>query len=115
MSQTYETTREPAGRSAGNFSRNFRFGPGCKKRVTTVAVRTSAAYMSPSLAPGTTHFGDRERHQENESVPGALVVRCESALLYFNAEFVRERLLELLSVRPDDKAIARRRFVKERY
>jgi SulP family sulfate permease len=51
--------------------------------------------------PGTTHFGDRVRHPENQSVPGALVVRCESALLYFNAEFVRERLLELLSARPD--------------
>ena len=51
--------------------------------------------------PGTTHFGDRVRHPENQAVPGALVVRCESALLYFNAEFVRERLLELLSARPD--------------
>jgi anti-anti-sigma factor len=30
-----------------------------------------------------------------------LVVRCESALLYFNVEFVRERLFELLSARPD--------------
>ena len=49
--------------------------------------------------PGTTHFADRVRYPENEPVPGALVVRCESALLYFNAEFVRERLFELLSGR----------------
>jgi high affinity sulfate transporter 1 len=51
--------------------------------------------------PGTTHFADRVRHSESESVPGVLVVRCESALLYFNVEFVRERVLELLSARPD--------------
>jgi SulP family sulfate permease len=51
--------------------------------------------------PGTTHFADRLRHPENESVPGVLVIRCESALLYFNVEFVRERLFELLSARPE--------------
>ena len=51
--------------------------------------------------PGTTHFADRVRHPENESVPDVLVVRCESSLLYFNVEFVRERLLELLSARQD--------------
>src|SRR6185295_16366946 len=34
--------------------------------------------------PGTTYFADRVRHPENESIPGVLVVRCESALLYFN-------------------------------
>jgi high affinity sulfate transporter 1 len=49
--------------------------------------------------PGTTHFADRVRYPEHEPVPGVLVVRCESALLYFNAEFVRERLFELLSGR----------------
>ena len=29
--------------------------------------------------------------------PGVLVVRCESSLLYFNVEYVRERLLEILA------------------
>ena len=33
---------------------------------------------------------------ENERTPGVLVVRCESALLYFNVEYVRERVFELL-------------------
>ena len=50
---------------------------------------------------GTTYFADRMRHPENESIPGVLVVRCESALLYFNVEFVRERLLELFSARTE--------------
>jgi MFS superfamily sulfate permease-like transporter len=30
------------------------------------------------------------RHPDNESVPGALLVRVESSLLYFNAEHVRD-------------------------
>ena len=51
--------------------------------------------------PRTANFGDRERHPENERVPGVLVVRCESALLYFNVEHVRERVLALLGARED--------------
>jgi sulfate permease, SulP family len=51
--------------------------------------------------PGTIYFADRTRHPENEFTPDVLVVRCESALLYFNVEFVRERLFELLSGRQD--------------
>ena len=51
--------------------------------------------------PGTAHFADRVRHPENESIPGVLVVRSEASLLYFNVEFVRERLLELLSAHTD--------------
>lgn len=50
--------------------------------------------------PGTTHFADRRRHPEAVSIPGVLVVRCESSLVYFNVEFVRERLLELLNAAP---------------
>src|SRR6266545_763856 len=40
--------------------------------------------------PGTRRFSDRARHPDNESVPGALLVRVESSLLYFNAEHVRD-------------------------
>ncbi len=51
--------------------------------------------------PGTTYFADRLRHPENERTDGVLVIRCEAALLYFNVEYVRERLLGLLAGRPD--------------
>jgi sulfate permease, SulP family len=51
--------------------------------------------------PGTTYFADRSRHPENECIPGVLVVRSESALLYFNVQHVRERVFELLGARPD--------------
>jgi sulfate permease, SulP family len=40
--------------------------------------------------PGTRRFSDMTRHPDNEPVPGALVVRIESSLLYFNAEHVRD-------------------------
>ena len=51
--------------------------------------------------PGSTYYADRSRHPENEAIPGALVVRCESSLLYFNAEYVRERVFEILAARED--------------
>lgn len=50
--------------------------------------------------PGTSYFADRSR-EHHESEPGVLVVRCESALVYFNTEYVRERILELLAARQD--------------
>jgi MFS superfamily sulfate permease-like transporter len=51
--------------------------------------------------PGTAHFADRLRHPENELLPGVLVTRCEASLLYFNAQFIRDRLLELLAAREE--------------
>ena len=53
------------------------------------------------LVPGTSYFADRSRHPENERMAHVLVVRCESALLYFNVEFVRERLAGILADHPD--------------
>lgn len=54
--------------------------------------------------PGTSYFADRSR-EHHESEPGVLVVRCESALVYFNTEYVRERILELLAARTDRIAL----------
>jgi SulP family sulfate permease len=51
--------------------------------------------------PGTTLFADRSRHPETALQPGVLVVRCESALLYFNVEFIRERVFEILQSRAE--------------
>ena len=42
--------------------------------------------------PGTRNYSDLERNPDNEPVPGALIVRVEAALLYFNVEHVRETL-----------------------
>jgi MFS superfamily sulfate permease-like transporter len=50
---------------------------------------------SPNVAflgriPGTRRFSDIARHSDNEAVPGALIVRVESSLFYFNAEHVAD-------------------------
>jgi len=46
--------------------------------------------------PGTHRFSDRARHPENQELPGVLIVRVESGLLYFNVDHVTERLWEHL-------------------
>jgi high affinity sulfate transporter 1 len=43
--------------------------------------------------PGTRYYSDMERHPENEAPAGALVFRVEAAIVYFNAEHVREAVL----------------------
>jgi len=42
--------------------------------------------------PGTSRYSDLARHPDNESVPGVLVVRVESSLLYFNVSHVRDQV-----------------------
>ena len=43
--------------------------------------------------PGTRRFSDRERNPGNESIPGILIFRPESGLLYFNIDHVCETML----------------------
>lgn len=40
--------------------------------------------------PGTRRYSDLERHPDNEALPGIVIFRIESSLLYFNASHVRE-------------------------
>jgi MFS superfamily sulfate permease-like transporter len=42
--------------------------------------------------PGTRRFSDRERHPDNELIPGVLIFRPESGLVYFNVDHVRETI-----------------------
>ncbi|TMH63388.1 MAG: STAS domain-containing protein, partial [Betaproteobacteria bacterium] len=42
--------------------------------------------------PGTRRYSDIDRNPDNESVPGVLIVRVESGLLYFNATHVRDQI-----------------------
>jgi high affinity sulfate transporter 1 len=44
--------------------------------------------------PGTRRFSDRERHVDNELIPGVLIFRPESGLFYFNMDHVRDTILE---------------------
>jgi sulfate permease, SulP family len=44
--------------------------------------------------PGTRRFSDYERHRGNELIPGVLIFRPESGLLYFNMDHVRDTILD---------------------
>jgi len=50
--------------------------------------------------PDTRRYSDLARNPDNEAVPGALVFRVEASLLYFNAEHVRDTVLEKLRTTP---------------
>lgn len=43
--------------------------------------------------PGTRVFSDIGRHPDNESIPGVLAFRVESALVYFNTEHILDTVL----------------------
>jgi MFS superfamily sulfate permease-like transporter len=44
--------------------------------------------------PGTRRFSDRERHPDNELIPGILIFRPESSLIYFNVDHVRDTIAQ---------------------
>jgi high affinity sulfate transporter 1 len=61
--------------------------------VTTLLLMIKAV-TKPHVAflgriPGTRRYTDINRHPDNESIPGVLIVRVEASLLYFNVENVR--------------------------
>lgn len=43
--------------------------------------------------PGTPHFSDVERHPSNERIPGALILRPESSLIYFSVDHIHDQIL----------------------
>jgi len=56
--------------------------------------------------PGTRRYSDLERHPDNEQVPGVLVFRCESDLVYFNAEHVLDAvMLKVRESRPHVRVV----------
>lgn len=44
--------------------------------------------------PGTRRFSDRERHPDNELVPGVFIFRPEADLVYFNIDWVRDSIAD---------------------
>lgn len=50
--------------------------------------------------PGTRRFSDRARHPDNELIPGVLIFRPESGLVYFNVDHVCESIMDRVSVEP---------------
>jgi sulfate permease, SulP family len=56
------------------------------------ASRPHVAYLG--RIAGTRRFSDRERHPDNELIPGVLIFRPESSLMYFNVEHVCDSIQE---------------------
>jgi MFS superfamily sulfate permease-like transporter len=53
--------------------------------------------------PGTDKYSDRERHPENEPMPGVIAFRPEASVIYVNAEAIFETVLDHLNeVDPSD-------------
>jgi high affinity sulfate transporter 1 len=44
--------------------------------------------------PGSRRFSDRQRHPDNELIPGVLIFRPESGLVYFNVDHVCRTILD---------------------
>jgi sulfate permease, SulP family len=52
--------------------------------------------------PSTRRFSDRDRHPDNELIPGAMIFRPESGLVYFNVENVCETILNRVHAEPTE-------------
>lgn len=50
--------------------------------------------------PGTRHFSDCERHQDNQLIPGVMIFRPESGLVYFNVDNVVDVILSRVRAEP---------------
>jgi MFS superfamily sulfate permease-like transporter len=61
-------------------------------QLLRAASRPHVAFLG--RIPGTRRFSDRARHHDNELIPGALIFRPESGLIYFNVDFVCESILD---------------------
>ena len=58
------------------------------------------------LVPNTDYFADLIRHPTNQRAPDVFIFRCDGAVLYYNAEFVRDRFFDLLGARVDGVQLA---------
>jgi high affinity sulfate transporter 1 len=60
--------------------------------LVAAAARPHVAFLG--RIPGTRRYSDSERHPDNEAIPGVLIFRVESSLLYFNVDHVRRCVRE---------------------
>jgi high affinity sulfate transporter 1 len=67
-------------------------------QLLRAASRPHVAFLG--RIPGTRRFSDRARHPDNELIPGVLIFRPESGLIYFNVEGVCETILDRVDSEP---------------
>lgn len=63
------------------------------------AARPHVAFLG--RIPQTRRYSDLERHPDNESIPGVVIFRTESSLLYFNADHVRDVVWNRIQSHPN--------------
>lgn len=51
--------------------------------------------------PGTKRYTDMVRHPDNEKIEDVLLVRIESSIFYFNAEYIKEQIWGKIYSEPD--------------
>jgi SulP family sulfate permease len=84
-------------------------------RGVLIAAIVSIVYLivrssSPNVVvlgriPGTNQFSDVLRHADNELIERCLIVRIESSLLYYNEQYVFERIRGLIVAIPDVRLV----------
>jgi MFS superfamily sulfate permease-like transporter len=67
-------------------------------QLLRAASRPHVAFLG--RIPGTRRFSDRARHPDNELIPGVLIFRPESSLVYFNIDHVCTTILGRVSAEP---------------
>jgi len=68
-------------------------------QLLRTASRPHVAFLG--RIPGSRRFSDRQRHPDNELIPGVLIFRPESGLVYFNVDHVCRTILDRINVEPN--------------
>jgi SulP family sulfate permease len=55
--------------------------------------------------PGSRRYSDRQRHPENEVIPGRMIFRPESGVVYFNMDHIRDSILDQVNDAADRPAL----------
>jgi len=84
--------------------------PGIIIAVTLAILRLLYSIYQPTdavlgWAPGIEGQVDISRHKDARTVPGLVVYRFDDAILFFNADYFKMRLLEAVQREPDPKAV----------
>src|SRR5215472_6674357 len=67
-------------------------------QLLRAASRPHVAFLG--RIPGSRRLSDRQRHPDNELIPGVLIFRPESGLVYFNVDHVCESILKRVHAEP---------------
>jgi high affinity sulfate transporter 1 len=67
-------------------------------QLLRIASRPHVAFLG--RIPGSRRFSDRQRHPDNELIPGVLIFRPESGLVYFNVDHVCRTILDRINAEP---------------